>query len=127
MTVEIIEEELNLPACVPIMPYKDLKHEDWLQLRTRGIGGSDAGGILSMSKYSSPLSVWMDKTGRSTPDDLSDNEAIWFGNNMEAIIRREFVAPYIKEKLGLEVEVIDPAYMYRSKDNPFMTINPARS
>ena len=43
---------------------------------------------------------------------------------MEAIIRREFVAPYIKEKLGLEVEVIDPAYMYRSKDNPFMTINP---
>jgi putative phage-type endonuclease len=101
-----------------------MDHDDWLQHRTTGIGGSDAGGILNLnSKYSSPLAVWMDKTGRSIPDDLSGNEAIWFGNTMEAIIRREFVAPYILEKMGIEVEVIDPTHMYRSIENPFMSIN----
>lgn len=123
MTLELIENSINLPACDIIGAYKDMTEADWLQHRTTGLGGSDAGGVLGLSKYSSPLAVWMDKTGRSIPDDLSDNEFVQMGNLLEPFIRRELVAPYIKEKMGFEVEVIDPTHMYRSKKIPFIIIN----
>ena len=38
-----------------------LSREDWLKLRTTGIGGSDAGAILGLNKYSTPLSVYLAK------------------------------------------------------------------
>jgi len=37
---------IKLPACEPIGAYEDLTHEDWLQLRNTGIGGSDAGAVM---------------------------------------------------------------------------------
>lgn len=123
---------IKLPACESIGAYDSLSHDEWLQLRTLGIGGSDAGGIMgyddpdsfgTMSKYSSKLSIWMDKTGRSKPEDFEDNEPIWFGNWIEAKIRNELVAPYIKKHMDLDVEVIAPTHMYRSIENPFMIIN----
>lgn len=41
---------------------KDMSHEDWLQWRKRGIGGSDVAAIAGLSKYKSPVGVWLDKT-----------------------------------------------------------------
>ena len=35
--------------------------EQWLELRRTGIGGSDAGAILGLNKYSTPLSVYLAK------------------------------------------------------------------
>jgi len=75
-----------------------------------------------MSKYGSLLSVWMDKTGRSKPDDLSDNEAVQVGNILEPLIRDHILPEYLIEQ-GHSVEVIAPTHMYRSIENPFMIIN----
>ena len=41
-----------------------MNREDWLEQRRHTIGGSDAAGIIGLSKWSSPVSVWADKTGR---------------------------------------------------------------
>lgn len=38
---------------------------EWLAQRSRGIGGSDVSAILGLNRWSSPLQVWMEKTGRS--------------------------------------------------------------
>ena len=38
-------------------------HEEWLAIRNGYIGGSDAGAIVGMNPYSSPFSVWAEKTG----------------------------------------------------------------
>jgi len=38
----------------------ELPREQWLALRKKGIGGSDAAGVMGMSPWSSPLSVWAD-------------------------------------------------------------------
>lgn len=35
--------------------------ELWKKLRTTGIGGSDAGAIMGLNQYSSPLVVYMQK------------------------------------------------------------------
>ena len=114
---------IHLPNYEPIGEYKKLTHEEWLALRKTGIGGSDAAGCMNMSKYNTRLSVWMDKTGRSAPVDMSGNEPVWFGNWMEDKIRMELVAPYILENLNKSVAVGAPTHMYRSKIYPFMIIN----
>lgn len=113
---------IKLPAFEPILKYATSTHEDWLSMRNTGLGGSDAGGVLNMSLYSSPLSIWMDKTGRAAPDDLSDNEFIKVGNILEPLIRSYILPEYLEEK-GYDVEVIAPTHMYRSIENPFMIIN----
>ena len=79
---------------------------------------------MGMSDYGSPLTVVMEKTGRYTPPDISDKEEVAVGNLLESFIRREMVAPYIKDKLGIDVVVIDPTHMYRNNDRPWQLINP---
>ena len=41
---------------------QDKEPEKWLEMRTTGIGGSDAGAILGMNKYASPLTISALKT-----------------------------------------------------------------
>lgn len=45
--------------------------EKQLALRRTGITGTDIGAILGLSEFRSPMDVWRDKTGRSTPEDLT--------------------------------------------------------
>lgn len=70
-------------------------HNKWLELRNKGIGGSDAGTIMGVNPYKSRLSLWMEKTGQKQPDDLSDNEAVYWGIHNEPNI-----AAYFEEKTG---------------------------
>ena len=44
------------------IPYKD--HEEWLLLRRKYIGGSEAGAVVGLDSYKSPFSLWAEKTGR---------------------------------------------------------------
>lgn len=115
---------VELPGCVPIAAYKDLAEEDWLNLRKTGIGGSEAAAVMMDSKYASPFSVCMEKTGRADREDISDNEFVKVGNILEPLIRREVVGPYLEEIFGVLWTPIDPEYTYRSKEYPFMLMNP---
>lgn len=57
------------------------EREEWLTLRRSGIGGSDAAGVLGVSKYKTPLQVYMDKIGRPVPRETTP-EMSW-GNRLE--------------------------------------------
>lgn len=39
-------------------------HEEWLSIRNKYIGGSDAGAVVGLDDYKSPYSLWAEKTGR---------------------------------------------------------------
>ena len=39
---------------INVISTKKMPHEEWLQYRRQGIGGSDAGAICGMSPYASP-------------------------------------------------------------------------
>lgn len=40
---------------------EDMAHEQWLESRKSGIGGSDAAAIAGLNKWSSPIRVYYDK------------------------------------------------------------------
>ena len=65
-----------------------LAHDEWLEQRRKGIGGSDVAGILGVSKWSSPIKVYMDKIGELPP--VEDNEAMYWGRVQEEIVAKEF-------------------------------------
>lgn len=76
---------------------KELKHLEWLELRKKGIGGSDAGAICGLNSFSSPFSVYADKKGLTTEKPVS--EAMRIGNDLE-----EYVAYRWCEATGKKVK-----------------------
>ena len=90
---------------------RTLTHDEWLDLRRTGIGGSDAGAIMGVSPYKGAFSVWADKMGKLPP--LEDNEAMRQGRDLEDYVARRFA-----EATGLRAR--HEYSMLRSVDHPCM-------
>lgn len=88
-----------------------MNRKEWLELRKRGIGGSDAGAVCGLNPYSSAMKVFLDKTGAATED--TDNEAMRQGRDLEDYVARRFM-----EATGLKVRRSNR--MYVSREHPFM-------
>jgi putative phage-type endonuclease len=86
-------------------------HED------RRLGSSDASAILGLNKYRSPMRVFLEKTGAIKPEDLTDNEAVDWGNTLEPIIAEKF-----SKKTGIPIVRDQKHYVHEKYD--FMTCTP---
>jgi len=64
--------------------------EQWLELRKKGIGGSDAPAIAGVSAFSNPIKLWLEKTGQTEPNEPSERMEI--GNYVEETIVKIFEA-----------------------------------
>jgi putative phage-type endonuclease len=84
--------------------------EEFLIERRTGIGGSDAAAILGLNPFSTPFTVWADKTGRLP--DKEDNEAMRQGRDLE-----EYVVQRFEEKTGLKCR--KKLQTIRNKKYPF--------
>ncbi len=60
---------------------------EWVEARRHGVGGSDVAAIMGLSPWKTPAQVWLEKTGRVEPADLSDRPYIQFGHIMEPVIK----------------------------------------
>jgi len=49
----------------------EMDRPEWLDLRRSGIGGSDVAAVLGISPWTSPYTLWLDKTGRTDGSDQS--------------------------------------------------------
>lgn len=58
----------------------------WLANRNAGIGGSDVAAIMGLSPWKSPLEVWLEKTHRREPEDISHREAVAMGTELEETV-----------------------------------------
>lgn len=67
---------------------KDMPREEWLQLRQKSIGGSDASVILGLNKWRSQYTLWADKQGLLSPTE--DNEAMRVGRDLEQYVAERF-------------------------------------
>lgn len=76
---------------------KGISHDEWLEKRRLGIGGSDIGAICGVNPYKSPISVYLDKIGELPP--LEENEAMHFGNQLEQVVADEYA-----ERTGYKVQ-----------------------
>lgn len=92
-----------------------MSRADWLMERTKGIGGSDSGIVLGLNKYKTPFELWLEKTGRVTPEEI-DSEAIYWGNQMEDVVAHEFM-----KRTGKKVH--NDNFMHYHQDYPFIFAN----
>lgn len=93
--------------------------EDWLELRKRGIGGSDIGAILGLNTHSSPLKVYRQKV-EDYKEDLSDNVFVKKGKELEDLILTNYVKPYFG-KMGYTVG--KPKFMIINTKQPCFRAN----
>lgn len=82
----------------------NLSREQWLALRQQSIGASEAAAACGENPHESALALWMVKTGRDTPADLSDLERVFWGNVHEPAVVRVTC-----ERLGLRLLSVDEA------------------
>lgn len=72
----------------------DMSHDEWLKARRKGIGGSDAAAVTGISRYRSPIDVFLEKTSDDPPV-VEDNLQMKVGRGLEA-----FVADLWEEETG---------------------------
>lgn len=60
-----------------------LSRDEWLKIHQVGIGSSDAAAAIGLSPYKCALSLWLEKTGRKAPEDLSQKEPVLWGTILE--------------------------------------------
>lgn len=64
--------------------------DEFLAKRRCGLGGSDIGVILGLSKYKTPVELWQEKTGRISND--KDTLQMRFGRFAEEFVAQEYTA-----------------------------------
>ncbi|ERM18974.1 YqaJ viral recombinase family protein [Brevibacillus laterosporus] len=67
---------------------KNMGYEEWLEYRRLGIGGSDVAAICQMSRYRSPMAVYLEKLGQAPP--VEDNPKMKAGRMLEPLIAEWF-------------------------------------
>jgi putative phage-type endonuclease len=94
----------------------DAPREQWLNVRRRGIGGSDIAAIMHMGRFKNKLEVFLDKKGESEQKDPSI--AMRVGSHIEPLIAELFA------ELGPGVEMVSTGVpMIRHADAPHAFAN----
>lgn len=90
---------------------KSLSRDEWLEVRRNGIGGSDAAAILGLNRFKGAFSVYADKV-LGHHDDLSNIEAVYWGNVLEDIVAKEFVRRTGKKAEKVNAVLRHPEYEF---------------
>lgn len=91
---------------------KMLINQDFTVDRSKYIGGSDIGAILGLSKFKSPLEVWMEKTGKEVTS--KDSLPLRFGIFAESFVADEYSRATGHHLLHDESAHIHPAHAFMS-------------
>ncbi|MEU2393994.1 lambda-exonuclease family protein [Streptomyces sp. NPDC007369] len=108
---------LVTPTGVVVAP-PGLDHEAWLAARRAGVGGSDVAAVLGMSKYTSPIELYLDKVGElgEMPRSPELEEAAFWGHQHEPTVARVFA-----ERTGFGV--VEGPGMLAHVERPWMLAN----
>lgn len=89
--------------------------------RTKFVGGSDAAAILGVSPWSTPVELWMQKTGRAPEEEITPERKRMFdrGHKLEPFIR-DMVIEKLRDE-GVEVELIACNERSGDTEHPFMS------
>lgn len=89
------------------------------QTRSQGIGGSDAAAALGLSKWKTPVQLYLEKIGEAANDDVSEGPRYW-GSVLEDIVATEYV-----KRTGNKVRRRRQAFVH--PENDFMLAHIDRS
>lgn len=97
-----------------------MSREDWLERRRHTIGGSDAAGIVGLSRYATPYTVFLDKTWRLP--DKADNEVMRQGRDLEDYVAKRWEEATGKKVRRLQAMLYNPAYPFAHADVDRMVV-----
>ena len=89
-------------------------HEEWLSIRSKYIGGSDAGAVVGLNPYKSAYALWAEKTGK-VPG-FEGNLTTKVGAYLE-----ELVAKLFEEETGKKVQRMNTSI--HNTDYPYAIAN----
>ena len=88
--------------------------EEWLELRKRYIGGSDAGAVAGMSPYRGAYAVWLEKTGRA--QGFEGNLRTEVGSYLEDFVAKEFERQTGKTTRNINRTLVNSRYPWACAD-----------
>ena len=99
---------------VRLVNTKNMERDEWLEWRRKGIGGSDAAAVAGLSRYRTPIQVYMEKLGMIEPPE--ENEAMYWGKKLEDVVAEEF-----SQRTGLKIRRRNAILLH--PEYPFMLAN----
>lgn len=116
-----VPREKAKPA-LRLIATKELPREDWLAVRKRGIGSSDAAAAVGLNPYKSQLELWLEKTGRDgnlpKTDPQDEESPAYWGNLLEPI-----VAAHYTKRTGNRVRRINAVLQHPDPAKAWMLAN----
>ncbi|BBQ29970.1 endonuclease [Aeromonas caviae] len=94
----------------------ELTREQWLDIRQLGIGSSDAAVAVGLSPYKSQLTLWLEKTARKAPEDISLKEAVLWGVELEPVLAQVYA-----KRTGYKVRRVNAVLQH--PEHTFMLAN----
>ncbi len=88
----------------------EMTYEEWKAARMKGIGGSDAAAAIGVSRWKSPLQLYLEKSGEI--EQPKTGEAAYWGNVLEAVVADEFTKRTGKKVQRVNRILIHPEYQY---------------
>lgn len=119
-TARINQSAVSKRPALRLVKTNDLSREDWLDVRKKGIGSSDAAAAVGLNPYKSQLELWLEKTGRDAnlpkPDPNDDSSPMYWGTLLEA-----FVAAHYTKKSGNRIRKVNAVLQH--PDHAWMLAN----
>lgn len=94
-------------------------HDDWLELRKKGIGGSDVSAILGLNPYMTNQELYYYKVGLKEKEDISDKPYVKYGHDAEPLLRGLFALDYPR----FDVQYMENVVL-ANKTYPFIRYSP---
>lgn len=110
------------PPALRLVSTKSMSRDEWLRIRKRGIGSSDAAAAVGLNPYQSALELWLIKTGRDaeipTIDPNDEESPMYWGTLLEPI-----VAEHYTKRSGNRVRRINAVLQHPDPDKAWMLAN----
>lgn len=99
---------------------KELSRDEWLDVRKRGIGSSDAAAAIGLNPYKSQLELWLEKTNRdqslAKPNPEDDCAPVFWGVVLEPVVASQY-----QRRTGNKVRKVNAVLQH--PDMPWMLAN----
>ena len=74
-----------------VLENNDIKNsEEWHKNRNKQIGGSECAAVVGLSPYMTNIDLFMKKTGKKKPEDISSKPYVYYGTHAEEPLRALF-------------------------------------
>ena len=105
---------------IKLVDTRTITHEEWLNWRKKGIGGSDVSALLGLNPWRSPLALYYDKIGENK--DEEESIAMELGRELEPFLRQKF-EKWMTDNEGLVIEVKEEPYMMQHPEYEWALAN----